>query len=57
MIPFVIYAIATGTILRVGACYWDSLYLQPLEPGEALIIGEADARSQRVVNGRIVAIN
>jgi len=57
MIPFVIYELATGTILRTGACYWDSLYIQPLdEEKEALLVGEADARTQRVEKRRIVPI-
>lgn len=53
-ISFVIYEVATGRIVRVGFCDEASLWFQPLEPGEAQMIGEADSRSDRVESGKIV---
>jgi hypothetical protein len=51
---FVVYIAATGEIVRTGGAYPDAIWQQPLEPGEALMIGEADATTQHVRDGRIV---
>lgn len=55
-VSYIVYEVATGVILRTGYNDETSVWNQPLAPGEALMIGEADARTQRVERGMIVRI-
>jgi len=50
---FVVYQPATGEILRTGNCSPAALALQA-GPGEAVMEGDADDRTDRVVDGQIV---
>ena len=48
---FIVYAL-NGKILRTGTCF-ENDYQYQAQPGELILEGEADSKTQYVVNGRI----